>query len=279
MKSGYDQFFQKAKENNRASGISATKAPKIQLKSKKQMVQKRKKSYTNITLFSAFCFLVTLCAYLNEDELGKYGQMIEVNFLGSAQAENTSQPEQAPSKGQAKPETSPEGEVAKDEKTSGATELDSENMDPLAKLKERSSQLDLKEQELKRYEEELAKQKEEIEKKLADLQSARDNIAAGLNEKVVLDEKKIESLVQLYSSMKPQSSAKIFETMDEDLVVELLTKMKKKSAAEILNSMKAEKAKLISEKFAGIKRDLASTNTAPTDGAKNETQKGETKGP
>lgn len=60
--------------------------------------------------------------------------------------------------------------------------------------------------------------------------------------------------MQLYSSMKPQQAAQVFETIDEDLAIEIISKMKKKNAAEILNLVKPEKAKLFSEKYAGYKR-------------------------
>ncbi len=60
--------------------------------------------------------------------------------------------------------------------------------------------------------------------------------------------------------MKPNQAAKIFETMDEDLVIEILTKMKKKTAADILNLIKVEKAQLFAEKFAGYRMPATSEN-------------------
>ena len=68
------------------------------------------------------------------------------------------------------------------------------------------------------------------------------------------DDKKVETLVQVYSNMKPQQAAKVFETMDEDLAVEIMGRMKKKNAAEIMNLIKPEKAQIFSEKYAGYKR-------------------------
>ena len=57
--------------------------------------------------------------------------------------------------------------------------------------------------------------------------------------------------------MKPQSAAKVFEEIDEDLAVEVLGKMKKKQMAEILNLLKPDKAQRLSERFAGYKAKLA----------------------
>jgi flagellar motility protein MotE (MotC chaperone) len=63
----------------------------------------------------------------------------------------------------------------------------------------------------------------------------------------------------MYSNMKPQQAAKVFETMDEELAVEIIGRMKKKNAAEIMNLIKAEKAQIFSEKFAGYRRSVAQT--------------------
>jgi flagellar motility protein MotE (MotC chaperone) len=93
-----------------------------------------------------------------------------------------------------------------------------------------------------------------LEKRLQELEQTRKVISQVLEEKVQTDDKKVETLVQMYSNMKPQQAAKVFETMDEDLAVEILGRMKKKNAAEIMKLIKAEKAQIFSEKYAGYKR-------------------------
>jgi flagellar motility protein MotE (MotC chaperone) len=89
---------------------------------------------------------------------------------------------------------------------------------------------------------------------LKDLEDVRRGISSVLEEKVKGDDKKIDTLVQMYSDMKPPQAAKVFETMDEDLAVDILGRMKKKNAADIMNLLKSEKAQVLSEKFAGYKR-------------------------
>jgi flagellar motility protein MotE (MotC chaperone) len=107
---------------------------------------------------------------------------------------------------------------------------------------------------LNRIENELTAQKEELEKRMKELEKTRSNISSVLEEKVKADDQKIDTLVQMYSTMKPQQAAKVFETLDEDLSVEIISRMKKKNAAEILNLLKPEKAQMFSEKFAGYKK-------------------------
>jgi flagellar motility protein MotE (MotC chaperone) len=122
-----------------------------------------------------------------------------------------------------------------------------------SKLEDRKRQLDSRESELNKLEEELQKQKAELEKKLAQLEDVRGKISARLDEKVKVDQQKVEALVSVYASMKPAQAAKVIEGINEDLAVEVLAKMKNKSAAEILNLMDAEKAKKISERYAGYR--------------------------
>jgi flagellar motility protein MotE (MotC chaperone) len=100
----------------------------------------------------------------------------------------------------------------------------------------------------------LQQQKLALEKRLKELEDIRTKISSRLDEKVKIDQEKVDKLVEFYSNMKPQNAAKVFEDIDEDLAVEILNKMKKKSAADIMNLLKSEKAQKLSEKFAGYKR-------------------------
>jgi flagellar motility protein MotE (MotC chaperone) len=80
-------------------------------------------------------------------------------------------------------------------------------------------------------------------------------------------------LVQVYSNMKPNQAAKVFETMDEDLVIEILGRMKKKNAADILNLVKVDKAQKFSERYAGYRTPAnANQNSEPSENGPSETQ-------
>ena len=94
----------------------------------------------------------------------------------------------------------------------------------------------------------------QLKKKKAELEATRKNISAVLEEKVQADDKKVENLVQVYSTMKPPQAAKALEEMDETLAIEIIGRMKKKNAAEIMNLIKPEKVKVFTEKYAGYKQ-------------------------
>jgi flagellar motility protein MotE (MotC chaperone) len=125
--------------------------------------------------------------------------------------------------------------------------------DYLLKLSDRKKQLDLREEDLNKQASEVSKQKAEIEEKLNQLELSREKISNLLKERISVDSQKIDTLVQVYSNMKASQAAKIFETMDEDLVIDILGKMKKKNAADILNLVKTDKAQVLSEKYAGYR--------------------------
>ena len=101
----------------------------------------------------------------------------------------------------------------------------------------------------------MQRQRVDVDKRLQELSGLREKIAQQLKDRVEQDQTRVDKLVQVYSSMKPQSAAKVVETINEDLAVEVLTKMKQKNAAEILNLLPADKSQRLSEKFAGYKRD------------------------
>lgn len=292
-KNSYDQFFKKAQavaqsqggvakgNSNRASSLgagSSAAAPSnvkhkrssdiaIELR-EKMLRQKKEKSAKSSKIpwkMAGVSFLgVVLMAYAfeNFDKVEKFISKIEVQMLGSAiGAEAVGKNETNKAEGaksdsaNATDEKSKAAEADKNKADdSKKKEWSQEEINHFARLNERKRELDAREAELNRIENELTAQKEELEKRMKELEKTRSNISSVLEEKVKADDQKIDTLVQMYSTMKPQQAAKVFETLDEDLSVEIISRMKKKNAAEILNLLKPEKAQMFSEKFAGYKK-------------------------
>ena len=268
MKTGYDQFFKQAQK------VAAKKAPlkpvdsrsmakQLRGKQEQRIAKKAKKPIRwKMAAMSFLGLIITVSGLLKMDQIESFVQKIEVNVMGTAYAEDTKA-------AKADSKTKPEGEAGKKvegkdgkakEETADATaaapkEFSQEEINHFAKLNDRKRELDSREEELNRMEQELQTQKTELEKRMSELEQTRKNISTVLEEKVQGDDKKIENLVQLYSNMKPQQAAKAFEDMDEGLAVDILGRMKKKNAAEIMNLVKAEKVKILSEKYAGYKRN------------------------
>lgn len=258
MKTGYGDHFKKMKiQKGLEAGDSIQSNSAVNLRSRLQerqvrlkKLKSRKKFPVRSLLFSVVGAGLTLFAMLNHGELDHLIQKIEISFIGQAQAQTAGKAEP---QGTAKDK---EGDQVSDKKqvASAASAENKDGIDHFLKLSERKKALDLREEELNRLEAELQKQREEIEAKIKTLENTRAGISTVLEERAVKDSEKVDTLVQMYSNMKPSQAAKVLETMDEDLAVEIVGRMKKKNAAEVMNLMKSEKAQVFSEKYAGYRK-------------------------
>ncbi len=243
MKTGYDQFFTKAKQTSKANPSASKKSP-IQ----RQKRSKRSSFPTKSLFIFALIAGMGLLAVENFDEIETQLKRIEIG-VGLAHAED-----KPIAKAAAAPIDAATPAVA-GSLDNKAISIDKpvDESDYLFKLADRKKQLDEREEELNKVAAEIAKQKVEIEEKLQKLEETRQKISTALEEKIKADDGKVETLVQMYSNMKPQQAAKVFETLDEDLVIEILGRMKKKNAADILNLIKAEKAQIFAERYVGYR--------------------------
>lgn len=264
MKSGYDQFFKNARKSAThmpSPPVSNTKkdakfvlkpdrpekvAEHLRQKLSHPVKKKTRKGIPwKLAGYSLIGLLMGLAGMQYFEQIEKAIKSVEVS-LGVAVAE-----EAPPTKKDEKAEVT---EAAKKEAPVVKKEFTQEEINHFMKLNERKRELDAREEELNRVETELTAQKSELEKRLNELEQTRKQISTVLEEKVQADDKKIDNLVQMYTNMKPQQAAKVFENIDEDLAVEILARMKRKPAAEIMNLIKSEKAQVFSEKYTGYKR-------------------------
>lgn len=237
MKTGYDQFFKKVKQT------AATQTRVENLKSlKKQKSSKPKKQFPLVQFF-IFGFL-GLGAFLSLENLDQ----IEAQFKKINITMSMAQAEEKGATAGVNPAMPSTGVV-----NVKAAEKNADDADYLFKLAERKKVLDQREEDLNKLAAEIEKQKIEIEEKVKKINETRSKISSVLEEKIKTDDAKVDILVQMYSNMKPQQVAKVFESLDEDLVIEILSRMKKKNAADILNLVKPEKAQIFAERFAGYR--------------------------
>lgn len=252
MKSGYDQFFQNAR---RAANEQGKPRPRLQLdlsseeaeqqirRRMKMNPPKRKKRSTvpwKIVGVSFIGFILAIWGFQNYEQVETFIQSVEIQMTGEAIAQ---------------PEPNNSASVVPEKKAEAESVAASPiEIGHLQKLNDRKKELDAREEELNRMENELQVQKVELEKRLKELEEMRTKISSILDDRVKVDNEKVDTLVQMYSNMKVPQAAKVFETMDEDLAVEILGRMKKKNAADIMNLLKPEKAQILSEMFAGYKR-------------------------
>lgn len=271
MKSGYDQFFKNARQvADQQGGMKFQKKPSAtrlhldlasedveeQIRRRMKMGAPRKRKRTSVPWkivgVSFVGLLLAIWGFQNYEQVENVVKRIEIQMNGEAAAESP-----APAKPAAKAApaaASTEGATEAVSAETPAAAMSSAEIDHLQKLNDRKKELDAREEELNRMEAELQIQKTDLEKRLKDLEEMRTKISSILEERVKVDDQKVDTLVQMYSNMKAPQAAKVFETMDEDLAVEILGRMKKKNAADIMNLLKPEKAQTLSEMFAGYKR-------------------------
>ena len=121
----------------------------------------------------------------------------------------------------------------------------------LQELAERRELLDLRSKEIDRKALQLKVAEEEIDRKLKQLAEYEDRLKNLIQKYNDSEREKIDSLVKLYSTMKPKDAARIFNTLDIDILVSLFGEMKPAIASAILSQMKENKAKEITDELIG----------------------------
>ncbi len=121
----------------------------------------------------------------------------------------------------------------------------------LQELAERREALDLRSKEIDKKAVQLKVTEEEIGKKLAQLQNYEKRLRALMKEYTAKEKEKLDSLVKVYTSMKPKDAARIFNTLDLEITTALVREMKPSASSAIISQMEASKAKAITDALIG----------------------------
>lgn len=121
----------------------------------------------------------------------------------------------------------------------------------LQELAERREALDLRAKEIDKRAIQLKVTEDEIDKKLKQLKAYEVKLQKLINAYSEKEQENIDSLVKLYTSMKPKDAARIFNTLDMDITVALLKGMKPSSSSAILSQMNSDKAKSVTTELIG----------------------------
>lgn len=113
----------------------------------------------------------------------------------------------------------------------------------LQELAERREALDIRSQEIDKKAIQLKVAEDEIDKKLRQLQEYENRLQKLINQYNAKEKAQLDSLVKMYSTMKPKDAARIFNTFELDILVAILKEMKPSASSAILSQMNALKAK------------------------------------
>ncbi len=118
----------------------------------------------------------------------------------------------------------------------------------------RRGALDRKEKELMTREALLQAAEQELEQKYRELEILRQDIRRLLDRQSEEEKERLQSLVTIYEGMKAKDAARIFNTLDLDILVAVMSRMSERKTAPILASMEAERARTVTIMLAEEKK-------------------------
>ncbi len=121
-------------------------------------------------------------------------------------------------------------------------------------LLQRRQQLDEKEKVLSQREALIDASQQEINKKFEELIGLRDEIQNLLKKQSEEENARIASLVKIYEGMKAKDAARIFNTLDMDILLDVVSKMSERKSAPIIAEMDAERARGLTTMLAEQKK-------------------------
>ncbi len=121
-------------------------------------------------------------------------------------------------------------------------------------LSKRRAEIEQKEKKLSEREALLEAAQKELDRKLTEMEGLRDEIKGLLKQQSADEAARIESLVKIYSGMKPKDAARIFNTLDTDILMDVISHMPESKAGLIMALMDADRAKALTTLLAEQKK-------------------------
>lgn len=112
-------------------------------------------------------------------------------------------------------------------------------------LAQRRKDLDKREKELAVKDALLKAAQQEMEQKFKELTSLRSEIEELLVEQTDEEKLRISSLVKIYEGMKAKDAARIFNTLDLDVLMQVVTQMSERKSAPIIAAMDVDRARTV----------------------------------
>jgi flagellar motility protein MotE (MotC chaperone) len=116
-------------------------------------------------------------------------------------------------------------------------------MELFSDLSKRRKDLEAKEKELAMREALLKAAQAELEQKTNELSNIKSDIESLLKQQTAQEDERIASLVKIYEGMKAKDAARIFNSLEMDVLLQVVTKMSERKSAPIIAAMDADKAR------------------------------------
>lgn len=121
-------------------------------------------------------------------------------------------------------------------------------------LAKRRDELNDKEKVLNIRAAQLKAAERELDQKLSELKVVREQIETLLREQDARQDERIASLVKIYEGMKAQDAARIFNSLDIDILIKVLGGMSERRLSPILAEMNEDRARKVTAMLAEQKR-------------------------
>lgn len=112
-------------------------------------------------------------------------------------------------------------------------------------LSQRRADLKEREKSLARQAALLEAAERELDQKLRELTSIQREIEGLLEQQSAEEKARIQSLVKIYEGMKAKDAARIFNTLDVDVLMRVMSRMSERKSAPILAEMNPERARTV----------------------------------
>lgn len=112
-------------------------------------------------------------------------------------------------------------------------------------LTERRKKLEQKEKDIAHREALLRAAQQEFERKYDELNNIKAEIQNLLKKQSEEEEARITSLVKIYEGMKPKDAARIFNTLDMDVLIEVMSRMSERKSSPVLAAMNPDRARTV----------------------------------
>ena len=120
----------------------------------------------------------------------------------------------------------------------------------LRRLAERREALDARERDIDTRAQTLAAAEVRLDEQIAELKVLEDSLETLLEELDKESEEEILALVKVYESMKAKDAARIFNTLEDQLMLDIADRMKPANVAAVLASMAPDRARKLTELMA-----------------------------
>jgi flagellar motility protein MotE (MotC chaperone) len=121
-------------------------------------------------------------------------------------------------------------------------------------IAKRRVEVEAKEKKLGEREALLEAAQKELDKKFVEMEGLRDELKELLQQQTAAEAMRIQSLVKIYSGMKPKDAARIFNTLDADILLDVIGGMPESKSGAIMALMEADRAKAITTLLAEQKK-------------------------